>query len=444
MSIYSVQNEKYMEINEIKDISSIHVYNLINPENVLEYSNIIGILVFYGSGKDLNYIQNDEEFLCFFETVRRVYESEKNSRHIYADELTKYFLDSMNPSLIIKDIKSNIGNIGTQNKKIYYRIKEVESNYNILEFVLENFLSFLGRNVDIVHVKGMGTNFALEMYENNLLRKLEFKYKAESDLKSMYVFKGIINGNKELYVSIDYSDGLLINLYDSSNRVKCVHRLDKKTCSLVTEMYIDGECKLRKFESLEQYGENIPYLNEEENSYNKYILPWKDIVLLNEVNKNDSMVLENRKDIELTEDGVKVVNLEDQVLKFSENVKSLIYVSSSETHFRVIRQSETLKSGYTPSLYKLSNVTLRTCEEASITNYYFVGDDFVVKETSFVPTLLGSGVYKSELEGKNFYKVYRVLDSEVCEEYNNVKEGVQGYQLLQKTELKLVLGRGVK
>lgn len=444
MSIYSVQNEKYMEINEIKDISSIHVYNLINPENVLEYSNIMGILVFYGSGKDLNYIQNDEEFLYFFETVRRVYESEKNSRHIYADELTKYFLDSMNPSLIIKDIKSNIGNIGTQNKKIYYRIKEVESNYNILEFVLENFLSFLGRNVDIVHVKGMGTNFALEMYENNLLRKLEFKYKAESDLKSMYVFKGIINGNKELYVSIDYSDGLLINLYDSSNRVKCVHRLDKKTSSLVTEMYIDGECKLRKFESLEQYGENIPYLNEEENSYNKYILPWKDIVLLNVVNKSDSMVLENRKDIELTEDGVKVVNLEDQVLKFSENVKSLIYVSSSETHFRVIRQSETLKSGYTPSLYKLSNVTLRTCEEASITNYYFVGDDFVVKETSFVPTLLGSGVYKSELEGKNFYKVYRVLDSEVCEEYNNVKEGVQGYQLLQKTELKLVLGRGVK
>lgn len=444
MSIYSVQNEKYMEINEIKDISSIRVYNLINPENVLEYSNIMGILVFYGSGKDLNYIQNDEEFLYFFETVRRVYESEKNSRHIYADELTKYFLDSMNPSLIIKDIKSNIGNIGTQNKKIYYIIKEVESNYNILEFVLENFLSFLGRNVDIVHVKGMGTNFALEMYENNLLRKLEFKYKAESDLKSMYVFKGIINGNKELYVSIDYSDGLLINLYDSSNRVKCVHRLDKKTSSLVTEMYIDGECKLRKFESLEQYGENIPYLNEEENSYNKYILPWKDIVLLNEVNKNDSMVLENRKDIELTEDGVKVVNLEDQVLKFSENVKSLIYVSSSETHFRVIRQSETLKSGYTPSLYKLSNVTLRTCEEASITNYYFVGDDFVVKETSFVPTLLGSGVYKSELEGKNFYKVYRVLDSEVCEEYNNVKEGVQGYQLLQKTELKLVLGRGVK
>lgn len=444
MSIYNIQNEKYMEINEIKDILSISVYDMINSRNVKEYSGVMGILVFYGDGKYLNYTQNEEEFLYFFETVRRVYESEKNSRNIYADELTKYFLDSMNPSLVIKDIKSDIGNIGTQNKKIYYRIKEVESDYKILEFVMENFLSFLGRNVDIVNVKGIGTNFALEMYENNLLKKLEFKYKAESDLKSMYIFKGIINGNKELYVSIDYSDGLLINLYDTSNRVKCVHKIDKKSCSLVTEMYIDGECKLRKFESLEQYSENIPYLNEEENSYNKYILPWKDIVLLNEVNKSDSMVLENRKDIELTEDGVKVVNLEDQVLKFGENVKSLIYINNSETHFRVIRQSETLKSGYTPSLYKLSNVTLRTCEEASITNYYFVGNDFVVKETSFVPTLLGSGVYKSELEGKSFYKVYRVLDREVCEEYNTVKEGVQGYQLLDKTELKLVLGRGVK
>ena len=42
-------------------------------------------------GKMLNYTQDEEEFVYFFETVRRVYNSEKKSRHIDVDNETEIY-----------------------------------------------------------------------------------------------------------------------------------------------------------------------------------------------------------------------------------------------------------------------------------------------------------------------------------------------------------------
>lgn len=444
MSIYNLQSEKYLKINDIKNISSIKIYDMVNPKNPQVYSGTMGLLVFYEDGNLLNYTQDEEEFVYFFETVRRIYNSEKKSRHIDIDNETEYFLDSLNPSEDINVIKANVGSIGTTNKKIYYKIKEVETHYNILEYVIENLMSFLGRNVDIVGVSGIGSNFALKMYENSFKKNLEFKYINKSELKSICIFKGIIDGIKELYVEINYEDGFQVKFYDYNKSIIGIHRFDKNNCSLVTEIYINGECKSRKYDRLEKSDINSPYLTFEENNYDKYVLPWGDMILQNEKENTSETVLKDRKDIELTENGIKVTNLEDKTLKFLEVRKTFIYVYSNDLHSKVIRQEEVVKSEYSPSLYKLSRVTLKTCEETSITNYYVLNGKYVVKETSFVHSILGSGIYKSELEGKSFYKVYQVLDNKINEEYSIVKEGVQGYQLLDESELRLVLGRGVK
>lgn len=122
MSVYNLQSEKYLKINDIKNISSIKIYDMVNPKNPQVYSGIMGLLVFYEDGKMLNYTQDEEEFVYFFETVRRVYNSEKKSRHIDVDNETEYFLDSLNPNEDINVIKANVGSIGTTNKKIYYKI----------------------------------------------------------------------------------------------------------------------------------------------------------------------------------------------------------------------------------------------------------------------------------------------------------------------------------
>jgi len=442
MGVYNLQSDKYFEINDIKDISSIKIYDMINPKNPLVYSGVVGMIVFYNGGKSLNYIQGDEEFSYYFDTVRRIYDSEKNRRSILVDSETEYFLNSFNNDDINK-IKAKVGNVGTFNKKIYYKIKQVESIYNILEYVIENLMEFLGRNVDVVGVKGMGSNFVLKMYENNVRRNLEFKFISESDLKHICIFKGIIDGVRELYVEINYENSIQVTFYDYKRSILGIHSFDINSRSFVTQIYINSECKLNKYDRLNLSEVNSPYISDYENSYLKYMLPWGDMILLDEKETTSEMILKDRKDIEFSAYGVKVTNIEDKVLELSEIKKSLIYVSSSKLHTSVIRHNEVIKSEDSPRLYKLNKITLRTCVERSITNYY-VNGDYVVKETFFVPSVLGSGVYKSELEGKSFYKVYRVVDDKVYEEYNTVKEGVQGYQLLDSSELRLILGRGVK
>ena len=63
MSVYNLQSEKYLKINDIKNISSIKIYDMVNPKNPQVYSGIMGLLVFYEDGKMLNYTQDEEEFV---------------------------------------------------------------------------------------------------------------------------------------------------------------------------------------------------------------------------------------------------------------------------------------------------------------------------------------------------------------------------------------------
>jgi len=252
----------------------------------------------------------------------------------------------------------------------------------------------------------LGVIEELKKDENNQFLYIGTKDRMESELVPS---KGIDYESLEVY-------GLTRNIKNNIKNVKCIISSYRKAKKIISDY---------------------------ENSYLKYMLPWGDMILLDEKETTSEMILKDRKDIEFSAYGVKVTNIEDKVLELSEIKKSLIYVSSSKLHTSVIRHNEVIKSEDSPRLYKLNKITLRTCVERSITNYY-VNGDYVVKETFFVPSVLGSGVYKSELEGKSFYKVYRVVDDKVYEEYNTVKEGVQGYQLLDSSELRLILGRGVK
>ena len=443
MSVYNLQSDKLLKINEIKDITSIGVYDIMNPKNFNSNVGILGLCVFCKDGRCFNYTQNEEEFVYFFETVRRVYESEKDNKNIYLDDNAKYFLNSFEPALELDNIKSKIGNVGTVNKKIYYNIKEVEMLYNILEYVLENFLSFLGRNVDIVDVKGIGSNFVLKMYENNVLKNLHFSFSKESDLKSICVFKGIIDGAKELYLEVSYEDGIEVTFYDSNKVIVGSHSFNRCSYTFVTELYINGERKLFNHDTLNKIDKDFQFLSGEENNFDKLVLPWGDVILLNESETLEDQLLSDRRDIELSENGLIVTKLEDAILSKKNVCNSFVYVSSNYNHVRVIRQNTIVKSLFGPNLFKLDKVSIKTCEEFSVTNYYVVADNCVVKESYFVPSLLGSGVYKSDLEGRFFYKVLSLNENELLE-YNTVKEGVQGYQLLDENELKLILGRGVK
>lgn len=443
MSVYELQSDNYQKINELKNIISINIYDMINPKNIRAYSGVIGLIVFCENGETLNYNENDKEFVYFFETVRRIYENEKNTRHIFIDEQTEFFLDSLNPLTEIKNIKSQIGLIGTSYKKIFYKTKELETEYNVLKYILENLMEFLGRNIDLTQMSGVGSNFSFKMLEDGIIKKLYFKYISHSELKSTLIFRDIMNDFNEFYIHIDYTNGLEIKFNDSNNTLLGIHKIDKKSHSLITEMYIEGECKLKKYTKLEAIDTEVysEYLSEEENNFKKFILPWKDIILIHESVEESETLLKQRQNIELTTEGVKVLKVSDETLKFEKSEEKFIYISERPNHIKIIRWCEVTKTEYSPSLYKLSKISLKTQVETSITNYYIVNEKFLVKETSYIPSLLGSGIYKSELEGRSFYQIIDLINDK---EYNIVKESVQGYQLLDENELKLVLGRGVK
>lgn len=445
MGVYELQKDKYMEINQIKNISCIKIYDLLNSIAFNEHYGITGLLVFYDNGYTLNFTLEDEEFVYFFETVRRVYNKEKVHNYIYVDSKTEYFLNSLNPRLSLEQIKSQVGFIGHSKKEIYYNIKSIESDYKILEYIIENLLSFFGRSVDIIDVKGVGENFALKIMEKGYLNNLSFKYLKKSDSKFLYIFKGLLDLGKELYLEINYEEGFEVSFYDSGRSIFGRHKVDRESCTFITEMYIDGVLKSKQFQDLSKVSQDNYklYLEDDEKNYDFYLLPWGDIVSINESVKSGEITKDKTEKIEFTESGISITSLKDESFRVEERKKSFIYISNNK-HVRVYRKGEIIKTEYNPSFYKLNKISLKTCVESSFTNYYYVGDSFIVKETLFIPSLLGSGMYKSDLEGKTFYKVYETILGETVREYSTVKEGIKGYQLIDANELKLVLGRGVK
>ncbi len=427
---YIHQDEKLLEINKIKNIKAISLTSLMMTKDT--NVGVPTIVCVYDDGvKTLCYSGIDKEFLHFYEIVRRVYETESKTRDILIDNETLSFLTTKVEDLKLDELKKEIGSISTKNRKINYKIKENEMYFKMLKYVLEDILKFINRNVELKTLKGINKTFALIGTEDGLSKNFPFEYSYDEDFnKRIFIFPGIFNQFHELVINIIEDNPLKIEF--SSPQEKLVGDIEyivngNKGFSSTT-LYVDGECIYKKQKDLKIL-ENNPY----EEIFKLMgingkcvVLPWGDArVVTNTLTTNE---------------------IEQSVTKITD-----FKINTSGTHISITETMvETLsKDNYRGIKGKLNITSL---EEKKITNLYLVRceeENYIIRETSFIPSLLGRGLYKSELAGNHFYKIYKVNantlenlePNSIQEVLNEVEENDKGYQLLNEFELKLLLRR---
>lgn len=424
---YYRQDKKILEINEIKNIESISLKSLMDSKDKNKYIPVL-IVTFDNGTKTLTYTSLDTEFNYFFEMVRRVYNNEKNTRKILIDEETSLFLKEN--YIDLDNILNEIGSCKTKNKKINYKIKENEMYFKMLKYILEDLLKFLNKNLEITDIKGINNTFSLIGTIDGLPSSFPFKTKKENN-KRIFIFPGLINELEELIIEIKESDVISIDFFDRKNKLhgSHVYNINENKAHCISTLYNDGQCIFKKIEDLKKaQNQYKTVFNLMKINGSAYVLPWNDIRI---VKKNIESVNEFKKE-------------KEQIIDFK--------INKDNTHIQIINRLEESLSTSNYRQVKLDGLLkVTTLQEKSITNLYFVkgAENHLIRETSFEDFILGRGLYKSDLMGNHFYKVYKVFGSNLLDmtldikEYN-INENTQGYQLLDEFELKLLLKRGGK
>lgn len=401
------KNNNILEISKIKNLESVKIDRLMDTR---EKEDPGVIVVFYDDGKKtIAYSELESEYLYLFSTVRRVYNEEKNNRRIIIDDLSKKILESNEPKIELETLKQEIGSIGTS-KKINYKIKTVEMYYNLLKFGLETLFKYFNRHIIITNIKGMNKHFKFIYKEDNLEKSMPFTFIEKEDGTLSFIFPGVFDNTKELYIDLKYDEKIEINIYDENYKIHFNYEYITTTeyGKEIKSLYIGGILTSQIIESLE-------ITSDKEITY---VLPWGDTRSVYYTKTNEELISVTTKYIDYFESPNK---------------------DHKMTKEKIIKQ--VTKQGFRKKMldgfYKIEgDLTLKTDDEIIITNYYLV-DEYIIKETTYLSTLLTRGKYKSELEGKTFYKILKQEETIL----NDVPENIKGYELINENELKLLLRR---
>lgn len=412
-----MDKNKLLEISNIKNLQSITITTLMDTKENKDPSLIIA---FYDDGKkSLSYCEFDKEYKYFFSTVRRVYSEEKLKRKIYIDNLSKNILEANEPKIELDKLKSQIGSIG-ENKKINYNIYEVERHYNILKYLLEKLFTHFNKHIEIKSLKGMNKHFKFTYKEEILEENLQFTFIEKDNNNYTFIFPGIFTNNKELYIDLEYKEKIIAKIHDKEEQFLISYEVETTPdYGKITEsLFINGLLSSKIINELESIEK--PKLYDYELEGTTYILPWND---------TRSIVLEKNENELITE----TVKYQDYF-----NYNNHIQIR------KMIIQYIT-KKGYKKEqagVYKIKgDLKIQTDDELIITNYYKV-DNYIIKETTFISNGLSRGIFKSELEGKSFYKIYELKDKNTLEPINEeIIKNIKGYELINEKELKLLIKR---
>jgi len=405
-----IQTAEELEISKIKNVEIISSFSITNNDS--KNSDIIAIAVYYDSGKQLCYSELDAPFAYFYSTVRRLYEEQKENIDI--DKETKYLLETDYKPIDLKNIKEQYG---TELKTVIPISNDINADIRIIKYIYERILSFLNRKVTVQSIKGLGKNFTLKYIEDGLTEQTYF-VSLNDENKRKYIFPGIFEGKKELVIMIDNNNPLNITFASKDEIFYGSIKINDKVGTITESVYINGTLTYMNTDKLEII-ENTPYdniLNKLNINGTKYLLPWGNIRIYahKETKEKNAQIIDTISSIDILENG---------------NIR----ITTNNTERLIIEKFKNVQG----------KINLKSIDETWITDIYFIGEDerYLILETTFLPSILARGVYKSSLAGRIFYKTYKASELNL-ESIDLDLTDVKRYQLMNESELKLIKRRG--
>lgn len=93
-SIFRKMTQEEIDVEGIKDIKMVHVYDLTGAKGPEQKYGITAVLLNYGDNKQLNYTENDHCFNSFVNKIFEAYNSSENKEMIIMDGATRQILEA--------------------------------------------------------------------------------------------------------------------------------------------------------------------------------------------------------------------------------------------------------------------------------------------------------------------------------------------------------------
>ena len=429
--IFDFMDPELKEINRIKDIEFIKIYDLTTNDK----DKIIllpALMVSYDNGKIINLSIKDKYFKEFVNKVIQVYNNEKRNviendstspllikREIDVDPRTKTILDNANFDAK-ESLTSFYRNKDGFDNSLMYEQDEIKSIIDIIRFAIMDFAKFANLNVELRdNIKGYQTNYIIEANINGLFNYLLVHYDKKGNDDYVISIGNMGGANKPLIIKIsftddsvfveaDYQDYVLLNFFNIKNQKGTYSKEIYKNDQLISFDTGDlEECKEFKHT-------NLFYDDTTDRVW--FLLPW-DAYLGESSSKQDI-------------DG-----------------DTNIY-HSLVTYLDINEDNYTKREFYTQKLERRNTLSRRslsvTLDEFRKITFGYEQRPFYIIETYFRDAR-GDGEYQEKLNGKYFYHIVKAKNLKEIKKENlkEVKKEIinEKADLLSDVKLKKIGGR---
>lgn len=401
-------DDELIEINKIKDITSIEYKDLILTSAKDKIKIIPGFIVMYGLNKSLYLTEQDKYFEIFVKRLREVYQEEKDNvvkegifgvEGIKIDNLTKSLLMDNNLEKTY-ELYDYYHDKDSYDKSLFFEEDKFRIVFDTFKYHLIETLKMFDISIDNISLSGgVNGNYYLSVIIDNTPRILPINYIIKDDISSEVTIGNIFNGVSPLTIDITFYD----------NRLSVISKVDKY-----------------KYYETNTYGfDNSFYHTKEIIIDNNTIMYKKDKIDSVEANKYDNLINIDsvNKDItwyKLPWNSYIGVNL--CISKYDTSsiiTNKFIYLLINDNNYYLKELYYTKYQKQTSAMEEMMALTL---DKISKETFGIKNNDVIMIETFFDNDGI-NGFYKDKLSRNYFYHLSPVDSIELITKDNAISLG---------------------
>lgn len=381
---FKAMDETLVEINKIKNITSIQFYYIKNV--------IPSLIVSYDNGKVLNLCSKDKYFIELVRKVRDVYSVEKDNqvletitgKHgIDIDDTTKKIIE--NASLEkVNELYSFYAEKCSYDESLLFQIDEFEMLFPIVEYHLKDFFSKTNMNISINNdYTGYRNNYIVTGKIDGVNKTFKILFNNTRDNEYEFTICGLFPKCSSLNMKVKFEKEKIeveLNIPDYDIYSVSSYISFDAGIKSITEVIKNNIPMFYQNNDLEEYTSDEKIANHKSDDLKWYILPWNALYA---TNTKSSSITPSSKIVE-----------KHNVYMQSDNESFIEKENYSKTFVREIQD------GIVPEEVVLD-------EEIKNITCLPLSDEVYVIETRFLSSRGTDGYYEEKLNNKYFYHIAR-------------------------------------
>lgn len=409
------------EIAALKQLDSVHFYDLLDVRAATGSRQAMGLLVFYGGSRILNYTQTDPQFAPLLHKVLYQYRLERDTRPVLADSFTRHILETGAVELEASMAQCYLRHPGYAHSLLPFARQVYPQVQDIVGHHLGQLFALRGQNVRIGGFSGFRSHIALQIaVEGESAQILPLRFVRRDPFHCELSVGGLFGSVNGLLISVEFRDSGVRTSWktpDGSLHMDCEYTLSSAGLHHNEQLFSGGQLQHAHSELL---GEpvtgreadachNLLLLGGERAADSFFRLPWGGFLS-------------------------QQVQTAPAGHRYRQIMADCVYLSMDE-HFATVRRRRQ------KSLQLLDGPLQVTTDAVLQSAILLQVGGYGVVETHFDHACHAIGDYQQALAGRNFYSLFQIEDSlqhlaTVHPRAVGKADGlVAGYQLLDESEL---------